>query len=360
MADIERDEEERPGAKAGEVRGKLPHEMNSRDASPANAEWPESTLRKMVRSVATGVKSYVEQKQREAQLRKQDAQRKEFTEFVSTIQRFKDTINPTSLKAILEFESLVEGNPEALARFARDERAVNLRTWVETRADFLVKDAQRSRPNCEFETSSGVLFSAIGENAVSPILTGITRRYTISNAGNSMAAGIMAGRRNYGGAAIAVANAAQIGAHNGEARNIFTGHIRNIRYAAPPGTMSDRQIKYIRACYRYLFLSIGDASIVRRALFSLIYNGGTTPPRLPVYNSKFSGNLHAEFHNSFLSYMWTPAQAAVQMDSLASSSKIAAELLDGNDMSGVMKRLRDDVPSPGEIMEAIKAKKKLR
>lgn len=276
--------------------------------------------------------------------------------FKSTLRQLEENsafINPKSLQVAKDFEQAVGGNVDALAIFASDDRVRRLLDNASNRAAFALTDQEMQARAYEFEVMPDELFKAIGENNVSPILKTLVQKYSVSNSGNIVAGTVLASRKNYGGLALAMADSVKTGAHNGKVKTTFTEHIRYVRYIRSGINMNDTHRAYTILANRLAYLGIGDASIVGRALFSLVYDNGNaafSPPQPPT---TFSSSLHGEFHNNFLGYLWTVHQAAAQIDLIRAKHPLAEELFGLKDIAPVLQRFTDPVPNSDEILSQV-------
>ncbi|MCD7111927.1 hypothetical protein LRX75_23190 [Rhizobium sp. DKSPLA3] len=286
--------------------------------------------------------------QREKKLaeKKRNFQVQAFRTAFSKLESHKAQINPASWKKIEEYEAAVESDPVALYAFAESNLIKNLLKHSESRSAFLQVDRQRMLPTYCFETDADDLFSAIGYDHIIPTLKAIASKYKVSNAGNVMAGAILAGRKNMGGAAMAMADSARVGAHNGAADTAFTNHLRHIVFARSAAGMSDTQRRYVRYAYRIGYLGLGESSVINRSIFSLIYSNNNCTVKPPTPHNKFSGNLHAEFHNNFSHLIWTVQQAAAHLDEIRAQGGLRESLFSQDEIRGLLS-WTDNVPSPG-------------
>lgn len=285
---------------------------------------------------------------REARLAetKRNQQIQAFRTAFAKLEAHKAQINPASWKKIEEYEAAVKSDPVALHAFAQSDLIKNLVKYSESRSAFLKVDRERMHPTFSFETDADDLFSAVGYDQIMPTLKAIASKYKMSNAGNVMAGAILAGRKNMGGAAMAMADSARVGAHNGAADAAFTNHLRYIVFAKPAAGMSDTQRRYLRYAYRISYLGLGDRTVLARSIFSLIYSNNNCTAKPPTPHNKFSGNLHAEFHNNFSHLIWTVQQAAAHLDEIRAQGGLREKLFSQDEIHGLLS-WTDDVPSPG-------------
>lgn len=285
---------------------------------------------------------------REAKLAemKRNSQIQAFRTAFNKLETHKSQINPASWKKIEEYEAAVEGDPVALHAFAESDLIKDLIKYSESRSAFLQLDRERTLPTFLFETDADDLFSAIGYGQITPTLKSIASKYKVSNAGNIVAGAILAGRKNVGGAAMAMADSARVGAHNGAADTAFTNHLKHLVFAKPAAGMSDLQRRYLRYAYRLGYLGLGDRNVVSRSIFSLIYSNNNCTATPPAPHNKFSGNLHAEFHNNFSHLIWTVQQAAAHLDEIRAQGSLRENLFSWDEIQGLLS-WTNNVPSPG-------------
>jgi hypothetical protein len=260
---------------------------------------------------------------------------------------YKDLINPGSWQTISTYANDVANDSEALARFAEHTLIQKLLEYAKRREAFVKYDLARQKRTHAFEVDCDGLFSAIGYAIADPVMRSIAGKYKVSNVGNSIAAGIFAGRKNYGAAAYTMAESARVGANNGDANVTFTNHMKYLIFTRPAANMTELHQKYAVYAFRLRFMSIGDASIVGRAMFSLVYDNGHAAAKPPKPHNRFSGNLHAEFHNNVLPHIWTAQQAAANLDEIRKASDRNEKLFHASDIRPFLRSFKDEVPKPG-------------
>lgn len=270
-----------------------------------------------------------------------------FMEVFKTLEDAKNVINPASWTAIEKYAMDMADDSDALGQFASHTQVTDLLKYVESRQAFLKRDLERQTRTYVFERSCDSFFSAIGYSTATPILKSILRKYQISNAGNIVASGIFGGQRNVGGVAYSMTQAARVGAHNGDASAAFLSHMPSMIFMRSAADISDLHRHYINYAHRLIYFNCGDESLTSRALFCLIYDNGNATAKPPTVRSRFSGNLHAEFHNNFLPYFWTVKQAAAQLDEIRKEKAFNERLFQEKDATTLLRSWRDEVPKPG-------------
>lgn len=263
------------------------------------------------------------------------------------LKKNRDVLNPSSWEKIEQYEAAVGGDPAALHAFAESSLIKDLVGYSDARAQFRALDTSRALPAFLYEVSANDLFSAVGYGQINPVLKSIASKYKISNVGNTMAGAILVGRKNYGGAALAMADTARVGAHNGAADTAFTNHLKYLVFAKSGADMVDVQRRYLRYAYRLLFMNEGDKAVVIRAIFSLTYSNNNCSPRPPSPPNKFSSNLHPEFHNNFRHLIWTIQEAIGHLETERQKGGIRASLFSNDDISAALRNYTDAVPDPG-------------
>lgn len=291
-------------------------------------------------------RAIAERNARLAEKRRQ-AQIASFKAVYAQLNKNKSVINPSSWEKIEQYENAVSGDPAALHAFAESRLIKNLVNYGEARSEFHSLDRARSSSTFSYEVSADDLFSVIGYSQIDPVLRSIAAKYKISNAGNTVAGAIMAGRKNYGGAALAMADSARVGAHNGAAATAFTDHLKYLVFAKFSSDMIDTQRRYLRYAYRLLFTNTGDKAATIRAIFSLIYSNNNCSVRPPSPPNKFSSNLYPEFHNNFRHLIWTVHEAIAHLETERQKGGVRATLYSDEDVTGVLKSWEDVVPAPG-------------
>lgn len=287
----------------------------------------------------------------DAQRRRQVAR---FNDTLRQVEEKSDFINPSVIEKIREFEAAVGAYPPALSKFSKDKRMVSLLENAGRRLNFAKLDSDSDKRSYVFTAISGDLLKTIDGKELNSILKGISQRYSASNLGNVVAGSVLASRNNAGGVALALAGSVSTGQHNGEVRRAIFDQIPQVIYSRPAANLSNIHRKYIVFAQRLIFCNIGEKSIVQKALFSLVYDNGSAIPNPPKPHNKFSAILHSEFHNNFLSYIWTVQQAGDMLDSIRVGSDVAEELFDATDLRPIFQRFADPIPTPEMVLSTFK------
>lgn len=189
----------------------------------------------------------------------------------------------------------------------------------------------RSSPVAEFEVFSGDLLNSLDESSVHSALSSAISQH--SSATGSFRKSALAAIATLNGqrmaAAYMIASSAkggyQAGQHNRNIQRLFNDDVREVRFVQSRSNMNENQFRYTHYAWRLARFNVGNRSVARRALFSLVYNGGSCAC-FPKNNDEYGQAAPAEFLKRFGQNIWSQREAAAHLDEIKKSGKMASGL----------------------------------
>jgi hypothetical protein len=284
----------------------------------------------------------VQAERREA-LRVQNLQ--EFQDAKLKVERAARFITPDTIARFTDVEAACQGDDLKLARFLDHELTRKFLARIDQRSAFDADDRQRQQSTYMHAVSTSDFFHSMDQASVDQILKVVSQKYMGSTGGGTFAAGVLASRNNFGGAALVAANVAKVKHRNGMAKAMFTIVIKRLRYEYSGSGMTPEVRRGIAVAYRLLNFREGDEVALNKILFSLVYYNGNATAKPPQPYNEFSASLHPEFHNNFRAYILTVQHALAELDHIVHQSAYRQKLASEQDLSPLFQARQVELPT---------------
>jgi hypothetical protein len=291
---------------------------------------------------------------REAELRERRLKglQEKLLAYRANIMQFEKFTIPKTIARLATIDTELGSDAKAIEVFLEHDLTKKLSRSVESRARFYARDIANQKPGASFTAKSGELLACLPSDQVSRTLQAIANKYKISNAGSGIAAGVLAARKNYGGAAAVAINNGKVAYHNGRVSAIFTDHIRHLNYTVAGPSIPDEVRKAYVIAKRFEYFGLGDSQILSRAMFSISYWNGNTPAIPPEPINEYSSELHPQFHNHFRGYVFTVQQAVEQINVIARATAYNTRIWQATDVLPFLQDYKDELPTMESLVAA--------